>query len=301
MNENIDSQNFSQVFEKLSVRKNKLKAQIREDMQDNESEERKTSLDNQGLSKMSSLSSQQSFVIEETQEAISLNPTVTSFVQRTRPLDEFKVQLKALKTMVETNKSQENAPIYYKSQRRYTPEARAKALELATKFGAHKVSVKSGIPETTIRRWQKVGTDYKKGSGRLPTFPEIEIELMKVFREARANGILMTNNSMLREARKIAERLKNTNFVGTMSWLDGVKKRNELSYRRHTRVAQKLKENALEQQEEFRNKIIELFEKHEYQLDSVINIDETGLNFDQISNYTLEFKVLFYFTLKIIS
>ena len=64
----------------------------------------------------------------------------------------------------------------------------------------------------------------KKSSGRQPLLPEIEAGFMKLFRDATTLGILLTNSFLLTEARKIAERLKIKDFIGTTSWLEGVKK-----------------------------------------------------------------------------
>ena len=76
----------------------------------------------------------------------------------------------------------------------------------------------------SVRRWSKKGTARKSGSGRPPKYTEIETELMSIFRDSRSLGILMTNNSLLTEARRIADMLKKNDFTGTISWLEGVKK-----------------------------------------------------------------------------
>ena len=217
------------------------------------------------------------------------------FGQRKRKLDPALLkELKAVKMNIQQEVSEDKKiQINLKPQRRYKEETKAKVVELATKIGPHQVSLKTGIPETSIRRWGKTGVSKKSGSGRPPQHSEIEAELVNVFRGSRNTGLLVTNNSLLIEARKIAERLKKKDFSGTLSWLEGVKRRNGITYRKTTRVGQTISPNAQEEIEEFHKKFVELYEKHQYPLGTVFNIDETGINFEQVSNYTLDFKVFF--------
>lgn len=242
------------------------------------------------VSKQNSVSSQLP-LFEEIKEPT--NPT-KSFVQRRQNLDEeLKRELKMLKKNIAEPKPTEDGKIriYLKTQRRYSTEVKTKVVELAEKIGPYQVSVQTGIPEASVRRWKKNGPVGKGGSGRQPLFPNVESELMKMFRDSRSLGILMTNSCLLNEARKIGERLKVKDFVGTLSWLEGVKKRNGICYRRSTRVSQRIPEDAKVQVEEFREKFLNLYTQHQYPLNAIVNIDETGINFDSISNYTLEFKV----------
>jgi len=96
---------------------------------------------------------------------------------------------------------------------------------------------------------------------------------------------------MLSEAQKISNRLKVNDFVGTRSWLEGMKRRNGICYRKGTKVSQKTPEDSAEKIKEFNEKIIQLLEIYGYHPDSIVNIDETGLFFDTFSPKTLELKV----------
>lgn len=101
--------------------------------------------------------------LEETKEP---QPSTRTCTQRKRKISpELHHDLKLVKKMVESSnkKNEEKAPIYYKSQRRYTMEAKTKALELTEKLGRHRVSIQTGIPEATIRRWKKVGIVRESG------------------------------------------------------------------------------------------------------------------------------------------
>ena len=203
-------------------------------------------------------------------------------------------ELKAFKLMVEEEKIEaEKIKVNFKAVRRYTEETKSNTLKLAAKLGKHQVSLKSGIPETSIRRWRNIGAARKNGSGRPPQFLEVEKELLDFFRDSRNAGLLVSNNSLLFQARKIAERLKVKDFSGTLSWLEGVKRRNGITYRKSTRVGQRVPSTAKEDIEEFHKRFVELFERHKYPLSAIVNIDETGMNFDSVSSYTLDFKVNF--------
>ena len=117
---------------------------------------------------------------------------------------------------------------------------------------------------------------------------------MKIFRDARTSGIIMTNSILLREARLIGEKKKDVDFVGTISWLRGVKKRNNIVYRRNTKIAQKMPLDAVEKVDNFTNEVMELLELHKYSLEAIVNIDGTGVFFDTCSNQMLEFKFDFF-------
>ena len=241
-----------------------------------------------------SLFSQPSLCDGDIDDEIS-DASKTHFSQRKRNLDSALIrELKAIKTSVEEQKKDgnERITINLRATRRYKEETKAKAVELAEKIGPHQVSLKTGIPETSIRRWRKIGARRKSGSGRPPQYVEVEKELLDFFRDSRNAG-LITNNSLLLEARKIAERLKVKDFAGTLSWLEGMKRRNGISYRKSTRVSQRISPTAREDVEEFQRKFVELYEKHQYPLGAIVNVDETGMNFDSVSNYTLDFKVKF--------
>ena len=207
-------------------------------------------------------------------------------------------QLKALTTFLNSKNFEsqppeevKEMPIIFTTKRRYSETSKLRALELAHQHGFQKVAANTGIPETTIRRWSKVGVKKIGVSGRIPLFPAVEAELVNVFRDNRAKGLMIINSHLLQEARKIALRQKNPQSIGTMSSLQGIKKRQGICYRRHTRVAQKLPQDAPEKIEAFSNRIKLLFEEHAYDLKSVVKIDETGFFFDSFADQTLEFKV----------
>ena len=74
----------------------------------------------------------------------------------------------------------------------------------------------------------------------------------------------------------------------------GSEKRHHICYRKSTRVGQAVSSDALENIEEFHKSFVQLYEKHQYPMNAMVNIDEIGLNFDAVSSYTLDFKVRYF-------
>ena len=145
-------------------------------------------------------------------------------------------ELKQMKTEVQNLANEPKVQIKLNSYRKYPLNIKTKAITLVKLVSVAKVSAHTGIPESTIRRWRKVGTARLGVSGRKPQFLEIEKDLLKIFKDERRKGTQITNQIMLREARKIAEREEIKGFVGSLSWLDGFKRRNQICYRKSTRV-----------------------------------------------------------------
>jgi len=210
-------------------------------------------------------------------------------------------ELKHLRLNVESSQERKD-PIFIslKPQRTYQVATKLKAIELAKKVGVLRVSANTGIPESSIRRWSKVGPSRLGCSGRRPAYPQIERALLKLFKECRQKGIQVTNAYLIKEARKVAELLEVPDFLGSNGWLSGFKRRNKIVNRRKTRIASKLKPDSVENFKKFQERIIELTQKHQYQLDAIVNMDETGVTFDSPSNYTLEMQVKYFIKLFLI-
>ena len=96
-------------------------------------------------------------------------------------------------------------------------------------------------------------------------------------------------------ARSIAERDNLKDFVGSLSWLDGFKKRGRICYRKSTRVAQKVKPGSDVLVKDFQDKFFQLIEANQYAKEAIVNVDETGICFDSPSNYSLDFQVNYEF------
>ena len=95
-----------------------------------------------------------------------------------------------------------------------------------------------------------MGINRIGSSGRKPLFSDMEAELLRFFKTHRDKGIPVTNYTLLREARRIAE-AKQRDFTGSTAWLDGFKRRHQICYRRTTHVAQKPKPSAVAELQAF--------------------------------------------------
>jgi len=200
--------------------------------------------------------------------------------------------LKRLKTSLyaETSSCNNGAPVTVQLRKKYTDETKLQVAELAKKIGPAKVSRLTGLPETSVRRW-KQSDSIKVKVGRKPQYLDIEEELARYFFKLRSQGLQVTNRVLINEARKIAASKNYTNFAGSSCWLDGFKNRTKITYRKMTRISQKIREESIEKLKQFQANFIRLTNQHRYDSAAIINIDETGICFDSPSNYTLEYKV----------
>ena len=228
---------------------------------------------------------------EEEQKETSLDDnTCKPSLKRKREVDFLHEQLKMMKQEAEEAKNSGLIHIKLKTQRKYTKQAKTEAVEIVKIWGASRTAAQTGIPETTLRRWSNKGTEKLGQSGRKPQFTDIEVDLFAKFQDARSKGILVNNNYLLQEARNIAKAKGIQHFIGTLSWLDKFKQRHNIGYRRNTHVGQKLKPGWKEELKQFQKSFMKLNEKHHYPLEAIWNIDETGITYDNPSNYTLEIK-----------
>jgi len=77
--------------------------------------------------------------------------------------------LKQMKTDVQSLTSTEKKQlITIQPHRKYPKEMKLKALELSKEIGTLNVSNKTGIPESSSRRWKRTGVDRVESSGRKP-------------------------------------------------------------------------------------------------------------------------------------
>ena len=140
---------------------------------------------------------------EEEKEHKSLQG-INSAINRKRKLapeseSEISKTLKQIEATVESlgNTSEPKVHISLQPHRRYPKEMKMQALQLAEELGATNVSIKTGILESSIRRWKKVGVERLGLSGRRPQYIEVEKELIVKFKAERSRGTLITNQYLL--------------------------------------------------------------------------------------------------------
>ena len=140
------------------------------------------------------------------------------------------------------------------------------------------------VPQSTISRIEKGQIE--------PSLSTIQKVLQAISCDYIISPILKEPVDTMRkkQARKIADKLKLPNFTGTMSWLYGFKTRNNICYRKLTRVGQKLKADSKERLANFQSQFALLNNMDQYDADAIANLDESGIFFDCPSNYTLAVK-----------
>ena len=228
--------------------------------------------------------------VEQSQAMITSNLNLLK-----RKLDKnTKEELKQIKLSLDKPKQETPVLMSFRPQKKYPRETKIKAVELCQKVGVNRVASSTGIPESSLRRWSKVGVDRLGTSGRAPFYQEIEEDLFNYFKNLRTAGISINNQLLLNEARRIANSHGIEGFLGTLSWLDGFKKRHDIVYRRPTRTSQKLSPDSVEMLGKFQKEFLVLVESHGYPLEAICNIDETGICFDMPLHHTLDNKVFFF-------
>lgn len=138
-------------------------------------EETKTEENSQQYSNKSSIfhtqfNNQRSLTIEEeeTKKNVIIEPSQTeeqihetispqSYKNKRKQMNNItREELRRLKSSV-VEEPQEAIRINLRPQRRYHEETKIKAVELCKKVGTLKVAAATSIPESTLRRWSKVG------------------------------------------------------------------------------------------------------------------------------------------------
>lgn len=219
------------------------------------------------------------------------------FAVKRRRDDTTTDELKKIKKEVQTLNPEDLSPIAITLHRTYSSGLKKKVIGVAKRIGAVRTSITTGVPESTVRRWVKLGsTSNTQNCGRRPQFESIEKDLIRLFKQQRSEGIPISNKYLIQEARKIGAGQSIKDFLGTNSWLDGFKRRYKIGYRKSTHVSQKLKANSKDELKNFQDKLTQLIDTHHYAPEAIANVDEAGIYFDSPPNFTLDFKVTVYFT-----
>ena len=74
-------------------------------------------------------------------------------------------------------------------------EQKERVLAIADSLGPTEISKHTGVTEQNIFRWRREGCQRKKGSGRHPTYPEFDKELVKYIKDTTKGLALSSKNS----------------------------------------------------------------------------------------------------------
>ena len=159
---------------------------------------------------------------------------------------------------------------------------------------------KFGVDESNVRRWRNDPTlqsmPKSKKARRGPKTgqnPEMEEALLEWFDGRRQKGDAVSSLAIRLKALKLAKSGKypmSSTFKASLGWCTKFQKRNGLSLRYKTKIAQKLPAELDEKILNFQKFIINNRKLVDYPLCRMGNMDETPMYFDMPSNTTLHRK-----------
>uniref|UniRef100_A0A670ZE62 HTH CENPB-type domain-containing protein n=1 Tax=Pseudonaja textilis TaxID=8673 RepID=A0A670ZE62_PSETE len=166
----------------------------------------------------------------------------------------------------------------------YTASFKLKVIKFAKEFGNHAAEREFGPPpdRRAIIRWRnqeeklrKVPRMQKACRGKSAKWPHLEKELKTWIVEQRQHGVVITTKMILQEAKRIAREKEVENFTGSANWCYRFMKREKLSMRTRTRLAQRMPEDYEAKIVDFHKFIINLRKHWNYDVSQIYNMDET--------------------------
>ena len=181
----------------------------------------------------------------------------------------------------------------------YTTGFKLKVIEAAERIGNRGASREYGLSEANVRHWRKNKNTLKEcrsstkapGRGRKLFFPDVEKKLVEYVHERRFSGSsISTVEVRLKAFELVKEMYPGSIFKASARWCQLFMKRNDISIRRRTSIAQRLPDDVENKLLDYQKYIINLRKRHEYPISCIANGDQTPLSFDMPSFQTLDFK-----------
>ncbi|KAG7165833.1 Pogo transposable element-like 4 [Homarus americanus] len=156
-----------------------------------------------------------------------------------------------------------------------------------------------GVNEKQVREWKKdeeklidiprTKCALRRGKQQ---WPELEVKLFEWVNKNRVCGYVITRNAICIYAMKLAKSNPDTgkDFKATRGWCSRFMNRKGLVLRQKTKIAQKLPHDLESKITCFQRYIIQIQRNHNFPLTCIGNMDKTSMNFDMISNRTVETK-----------
>ena len=155
------------------------------------------------------------------------------------------------------------------------------------------------IPRTTILSWRgldlvpnsqakrRKGIHLAKGSGRRLSYPkEVDEDILCWILQRRDLQMPVQRESICQYAKSVVLP-HNPLFTASAGWLQKFMIRHSLSLRRATSIQQKLPQQLQRKLETFLQEITAIRKLHQFNADSILNMDETPIWFDMPRNYTV--------------
>lgn len=153
------------------------------------------------------------------------------------------------------------------------------------------------VTECNVRRWRSQKDELKNAHSerrgyrgpQTGRFTEIDRRVCDYVTEKRNEGMPIPRAVMQQKALEVATELNipRSEFKASMGWCRRMMRRNGLSLRRRTSLAQRLPADFREKLVNYQRFVIKLRKKHEYPLDQMGNADQTPVFFDMPTSVTV--------------
>lgn len=179
-------------------------------------------------------------------------------------------------------------------RKRYSYEAsfKLKVINFAEANGNRAASREFTIPQANVRLWRKQKEllvelpQTKRACRGLPAkYPDLEKELVEWVTDQRCRGYIVT---MLHIQLEALRRKRDPGFKASLNWVHRFMKRNGLSLRQKTKIAQKLPSELADKVISFHSYVLKQRKLHDFELSQIGNMDETPLCFDMLGRRTIE-------------
>lgn len=188
-------------------------------------------------------------------------------------------------------------PVSATRRQSYTREKKLVVLKYFYEHGRNKYKTckKFTVSKPSLNRWIKNEESIrsgKKGSkrngrGRPPFWPDVEAELVKEFEAMRQKGLKVKQYWFKARSFQLMKQMHpHVNFCFSQGWFDKFKKRNKISYRRATNIAQKKPADHEELIRKFHRSIRRIAASGgckgglgKFSLSTIANVDQTPLPF----------------------
>ena len=180
----------------------------------------------------------------------------------------------------------------------YTTSEKLKIIKFAEEHGNRAAQREFGIAESNVRLWckskenlQKMPRLQRADRGRKAAWPRLEQDLMAWITEKRNNGLAILPAMVRLKALEMSKDAKYEitagQFKASNHWCQRFMKRNGLSLRQKTTLAQRLPSDYEEKIVQFQRFIIKQRRAHSYSLHLMANMDESPIQFDMPSTRTV--------------
>lgn len=180
----------------------------------------------------------------------------------------------------------------------YTVSDKLKIIQFAEQNGNRAAEREFGVSESNVRLWRKSKENLEKmprlkraNRGKKAAWPELEIDLLAWITEKRNNGLAILPSIVRLKALDLAKdekyNIPEGHFKAGNHWCQRFMKRNNLSLRQKTTLAQRLPDDYEEKIVRFHRFIIDRRKENSYPLHFIANMDETPFTFDMPPNRTI--------------